>query len=365
MGRRRPSRVGRGRSSGAAAAPAAGANSALHRFETAVPDDGRRLDVVVAARVPSLSRSRIARLADAGDVRVDGHPRKPAFRLRPGQSVEIAVPPPEPSGVRPEAIPLDIVLEDQDLLVVNKPAGLTVHPAPGHPSGTLVNALLSAVRDLAGIGGALRPGIVHRLDKDTSGLLVVAKSDAAHRALAAQFKAHTAQRTYLAVVRGVPRRDSGTIRAPLGRHAVRRTRIAVVPHGRDAVTHYTVLERFRDAALLACRLETGRTHQIRVHLAHAGHPLFGDPVYGRARAPEIARQALHAARLEFMHPRTGRLVACSAPLPDDMVRLLERLRRESPPNGRDDAGGANVRRGTYGNAPDPAEAGDASSRSEP
>jgi 23S rRNA pseudouridine1911/1915/1917 synthase len=301
----------------------------IHRFDAAAADKGRRLDVVIAAHVPSLSRSRIAQLAGDGFVRVDGRPRKPAFRVRRGQAVEIAVPPPAPSGVRPEAIPLEIVLEDGDLLVVNKPAGLTVHPAPGHPSGTLVNALLSAVGDLAGIGGELRPGIVHRLDKDTSGLLVVAKSDAAHRALAAQFKAHTAQRTYLAVVRGRVRRDEGSITAALGRHPVRRTRIAVVPRGRSAVTHYAVLERFRDATLLACRLETGRTHQIRVHLAHTGYPLIGDPVYGRARAPEIARQALHAARLEFTHPRTGRRVTCTAPLPDDMTRLLARLREEA------------------------------------
>ena len=329
------------------AGPSAGRSSAgpheievgptVHRFDAAAADDGRRLDVVVAAHVPSLSRSRIAQLAVEGRVRVDARPRKPAFRVRRGQAVEITVPLPAPSGIHPEAIPLDIVLEDADLLVVNKPAGLTVHPAPGHPSGTLVNALLSAVRDLAGIGGELRPGIVHRLDKDTSGLLVVAKSDAAHRALAAQFKAHTAQRTYLAVVRGRVRRDEGTITAALGRHPVRRTRIAVVPAGRHAVTHYTVLERFRDATLVACRLETGRTHQIRVHLAHAGYPLLGDPVYGRARlglrrgwgGPEIARQALHAARLEFTHPRTGRRVTCTAPLPDDIARLLARLRAEA------------------------------------
>jgi 23S rRNA pseudouridine1911/1915/1917 synthase len=338
-----------------AAAAASSAGTAFHRFETAGSDDGRRLDAAVASHVPSLSRSRIARLADEGRVRVDGKPRKPAFRLRPGQTVEIAVPPPAPAGLLAESIPLDIVLEDQDLLVVNKPAGLTVHPAPGHPSGTLVNALLSAVRDLAGIGGALRPGIVHRLDKDTSGLLVVAKSDAAHRSLAAQFKAHTAQRTYLAIVRGRVRRDAGTITAPLGRHPVQRTKIAVVPRGREAVTHYTVLERFRDATLLACRLETGRTHQIRVHLAHAGHPVLGDPVYGRARVPEMARQALHAARLEFTHPRTGRRVTCTAPLPDDMARLLARLRHGVPR----ERGDAEARAGTVETA------GDASVRGEP
>ena len=305
------------------------AGASVHRFDVEPGEGGRRLDVVIAARVPSLSRSRIAQLVADGHVRVDGTPRKPAFRVGSGQAVEVVVPPPVAVALRPEAIPLEIVLEDADLVVVNKPAGLTVHPAPGHASGTLVNALLAVVRDLAGVGGELRPGIVHRLDKDTSGLLVVAKSDAAHRALAAQFKAHTAQRTYLAVVRGRVRSDKGTVRAPLGRHPVRRKRIAVVPAGRAAVTHYTVLERFRDATLLACRLETGRTHQIRVHLAHAGYPVIGDPVYGRARAPEIARQALHAARLEFEHPRTGRRVTCSAPVPDDMARLLARLRAEA------------------------------------
>jgi 23S rRNA pseudouridine1911/1915/1917 synthase len=309
--------------------PGRSGEASVHRFDAGPADRGRRLDVVIASRLPSLSRSRIAQLVAGGHVRVNGTPRKPAFRVAAGQSIEIAVPAPVAVAVRPEAIPLEIVLEDADLVVVNKPAGLTVHPAPGHESGTLVNALLSAVRDLAGIGGQLRPGIVHRLDKDTSGLLVVAKSDAAHRALAAQFKAHTAQRTYLAVVRGRVRSDGGTVRAPLGRHPVRRKRIAVVPSGREAVTHYMVLERFRGATLLACRLETGRTHQIRVHLAHAGHPVIGDPVYGRARAPEIARQALHAARLEFDHPRTGRRVTCTAPVPDDMARLVARLRAET------------------------------------
>ena len=323
-----------GRDSDAAPpAPVAGeaveAGGSVYRFDAAAADDGRRLDVVIAGHLPSLSRSRVAHLAAGERVRVDGRPRKPAFRVRRGQAVEVTVPAPVPSGVRPEALPLDVVLEDADLVVVNKPAGMTVHPAPGHPTGTLVNALLARVHDLAGIGGELRPGIVHRLDKDTSGLLVVAKTDAAHRGLASQFKAHTARRTYLAVVRGRVRRDEGTIAAPLGRHPVRRLRIAVVPAGRRAVTHYTVLERYRGATLLACRLETGRTHQIRVHLAHIGHPVLGDPVYGRARAPEIARQALHAARLEFVHPRTGRPVACTAPLPPDLARLVARLRGEA------------------------------------
>lgn len=319
-------------SSRPSAVPAGGpveAGLSVHRFDAAAADAGRRLDVVIAGRLPSLSRTRIAQLASGGRVRVDGRPRKPAFRVRRGQAVEVAVPAPVPSGVRPEALSIEVVLEDADLVVVNKPAGMTVHPAPGHPSGTLVNALLARVRDLSGIGGELRPGVVHRLDKDTSGLLVVAKTDAAHRALASQFKAHTARRTYLAVVRGRVRRDDGTVAAPLGRHPVRRLRIAVVARGRQAVTHYTVLERYRDATLLACRLETGRTHQIRVHLAHIGHPVLGDPVYGRARAPEMARQALHAARLEFVHPRTGRPVVCTAPVPPDLAQLLARLRSDA------------------------------------
>ncbi len=297
-------------------------------FETEKRDGGRRLDVVAAERLPQLSRSRIAHLAGEGRLLVDGAPRKPAFRLRPGQQVRVLVPPPEPSGLRPEAIPLDVVYEDADLLVVNKPAGLTVHPAPGHPGGTLVNAVLARVPHLPGIGGTLRPGIVHRLDKDTSGLLVVAKSDAAQRSLAAQLKARTVARTYLAVVRGRVRRNEGVIAAPVGRHPVHRKRIAVTPRGRAAVTRYTVLERFPQASLLACRLETGRTHQIRVHLTHIGHPVLGDPVYGGARVPELGRQALHAARLEFAHPCTGARLVFTSPVPGDIARLLARLRAE-------------------------------------
>lgn len=289
-------------------------------------DEGRRLDVTVAERLPHISRSRIARLAHEGRILVDGTARKPAFRIRPGQRVEVRVPAPEPSSLRPESIPLDVVYEDDDLLVVNKPAGLTVHPAPGHASGTLVNAVLSHVPSLPGIAGTLRPGIVHRLDKDTSGLIAVAKSEEAQVSLASQLRSHTVVRTYLAIVRGALRRDAGKISAPVGRHPVRRTRIAVTPRGRAAVTHYTVLERLPGATLVACRLETGRTHQIRVHMTHIGHPLLGDPLYGHAPAPEMPRQALHAARLEFTHPRTGRRLVCTAPVPEDFARLLARLR---------------------------------------
>jgi 23S rRNA pseudouridine1911/1915/1917 synthase len=295
-------------------------------FTAEARDLRRRLDVVVADHLPELSRARAARLAAGGWIFVDETPRRAAFRLRPGQTVRVVLPPPEPSGIHAEPIPLDVVYEDRDLLVINKPPGLTVHPAPGHRGGTLVNAVLARVPNLPGIAGSLRPGIVHRLDKDTSGLLVVAKSDEAHRGLAAQLRDRTMSRTYLAVVRGNVPRPEGTISAPLGRHPVHRTRIAVVPGGRGAVTHYTRLEQFPDAALLACRLETGRTHQIRVHLAHIGHPVLGDPLYGRARVPELRRQALHAARLEFTHPRSGRRIVCTAPVPPDIHGLLERLR---------------------------------------
>ena len=311
-------------------------------FRTAAPDAGRRLDVVVAERLPQLSRARAAHLAADGRILVDAVPRKAAFRVRPEQQVRVLVPPPAPSGLQAEAIPLDVVYEDPDLLVVNKPAGLTVHPAPGHASGTLVNALLARVPDLPGIGGTIRPGIVHRLDKDTSGLLVVAKSDEAQRSLSAQLKAHTVVRTYLALVRGRVRRDEGVISEPVGRHPVHRKRIAVTPRGRPAVTHYTALERFPAATLVACRLETGRTHQIRVHLTHLGHPILGDPVYGRAHVADMQRQALHAARLEFVHPRTGRRLVCTAPVPEDFARLLARLRAE----GRTPASGVPHRSGS-------------------
>jgi 23S rRNA pseudouridine1911/1915/1917 synthase len=297
-------------------------------FEAAPGDRDRRLDVVVAERLRHLSRSRIARLSLDGRVLVDGRPRKPSFRLAAGQVVRVDVPPPTPAALRGEAIPLDIVYEDEVLLVVNKPAGLTVHPGPGHPTGTLVNAVLARVGDLRGVGGELRPGIVHRLDKDTSGLLVVAKSDAAHRSLAAQLKARTMSRTYLAVVRGRLDPDAGTVRAAVGRHPIHRTRQAVTASGRPAVTHYRVLERFDGATVLECRLETGRTHQIRVHFAHLGHPLLGDPVYGRANPGGLGRQALHAMRLEFTHPVTGAHAAFTAPLPADLEALLARLRAD-------------------------------------
>ncbi len=295
-------------------------------FEAAAADRGRRLDIVVAERFPHYSRSRVATLAGRGQVLVDDTPRKPAFRLRAGQRVQVLGLPSDPVSVDPEAIPLAVVHEDDDVLVLNKPAGLTVHPAPGHPHGTLVNAVLAHFPGLSGIAGSLRPGIVHRLDKDTSGLLVIAKTDTAYRSLAAQVRARTVTRIYLALVRGTVRREAGVIAAPIGRHPVHRTRMAVVPHGRHAVTHFEVRERLLGATLIECRLETGRTHQIRVHLLHIGHPILGDPVYGGVRAVGIQRQALHAARLEFTHPRSGERIICTAPVPEDIAALLAHLR---------------------------------------
>ena len=303
---------------------------AVLMFEAAAADRGRRLDVVVAQRFPQYSRSRVALLAGRGQVLVDGAPRKPASRLRTGQRVEILGPHADPISLDPEAIPITIVHEDADVLVVNKPAGLTVHPAPGHPRGTLVNAVLARVSRLSRIAGSLRPGIVHRLDKDTSGLLVIAKTDAAYRSLVAQVGARTVTREDLALVRGTVRRDAGSIAAPIGRHPTRRTRMAVVPGGRPAVTHYEVLERFAGATLLRCRLETGRTHQIRVHLLHIGHPILGDRTYGGAPTAGLSRQALHAARLEFTHPRSGERVTYVAPVPEDLEPLLARLRSGVP-----------------------------------
>ena len=310
--------------------------------------DGR-LDKALAAAAPDLSRSRLAALVAAGALsREDGGSvTDPAAKVKAGDGFLLDVPPPLPAAPEPEAIPLDVAFEDAALIVVNKPAGMVVHPAPGAARGTLVAALLHHCgASLSGVGGVARPGIVHRIDKDTSGLLVVAKTDAAHAGLSAQFAAHDVERLYLAVCRGAPDpadprlagltatawEAGGWLRidAALGRHRTDRTRMAVVPDGRRAVTRVRVERRFGDrpsAALLSCRLETGRTHQIRVHLAHVGHPLLGDPVYGRAApAPGgFARQALHAATLGFRHPLTGRTLRFEASPPADFTKLLQDL----------------------------------------
>ena len=251
-------------------------------------------------------------------------------RLEGGELVEAELPDPEPTQALPQDIPLDVVYEDEDVIVVNKPAGLVVHPAPGHPDGTLVNALLHHCgSSLSGIGGELRPGIVHRIDRDTSGLIIAAKNDAAHQALSAQLQDHTLARTYEAVVVGNLREDRGTVDAPIGRHHTDRKKMAVTDRGgRAAVTHWEVLERFQGFTHVRCRLETGRTHQIRVHMAHLGHPICGDTVYGaRKPVPGLTGQCLHAVGLRFIHPRTGEAVELSCPLSDAFTALLEKLRK--------------------------------------
>lgn len=299
------------------------------RRVTVTAPAGWRLDVALAADATlALSRSRVQALIAAGAVTVDGVPvTKSGLKLRGGEQIVIEVPPDRPAEAIAEDLPLAVVYEDADLIVINKPRGLVVHPAAGHSSGTLVNALLSHCPDLAGIGGVLRPGIVHRLDRGTTGLLVVAKTQRAHEALTRAIKARAIHREYLAIVWGVPDAAQGRIEAPIGRHPVDRKRMAVVEDGRPAVTHFAVLESFSRAALLRCVLETGRTHQIRVHMAFIGHPIIGDPVYGGRRDPcGMGGQALHAAALAFAHPVDGRPLRFEVPPPEDFQQLLARLR---------------------------------------
>lgn len=285
---------------------------------------GERLDTFLAQRCPDLSRSRIQALTTGGYVTVDGSPSKPAARLREGQTVSLVVPPPAPSALVPQAIDLDVVYEDSDLLVIDKPAGLVTHPAPGHPDHTLANAVLAHCPDLEGVGGEVRPGLVHRLDRDTSGLIVVAKNDAAQTGLSAQFKDRTVSKAYLAAVTGYPDPERAVIDAPIGRHPRSRTRMAIVTTGREAVTGYDVLRRLRGYSLLEARPRTGRTHQIRVHLASIGHPVAGDTTYG-VPAPGLDRHFLHAHRLAFTHPRTGDRLEVESPLPDDLRTWLDTL----------------------------------------
>ncbi len=315
-----------------------------------VTDGGARLDAYLAAHAPELSRARVQALIKAGETRVNGAAEKAGYRVRPGDAITLHVPPPAPPlNVAPEAIPLDIRYQDTDLLVLNKPVGLVVHPGAGNWSGTLVNALLHHVGDLSGIGGELRPGIVHRLDKDTSGLMLVAKHDVAHRALAAMIERRDVTREYLALAWGALEADTHTVDAPIGRHPADRQRMAVLAGAeehhtrRRAVTHFTVRERLRHAMLVHAKLDTGRTHQIRVHLQYLGYPVVGDPLYGgrvarkylplltpaaHAAVEALPGQALHAFRLTFPHPLTGEMLTFEVPPPATFQDALDALRGE-------------------------------------
>lgn len=291
---------------------------------------GERIDKFLAERMVDLSRSQIQSLIENGSVLCSERQVKSNYKLRAGDEITVVVPEPETTEVEPEDIPLDVVYEDGDIIVVNKPRGLVVHPAAGHMKGTLVNALLHHCKDLSGINGVLRPGIVHRIDKDTSGLLMAAKTDKAHLSLAQQLKEHSVTRKYIAIVHGVVNHDLGTIDAPIGRHPLQRLKMAVVKTGgRHAVTHFSVLERFDHFTLLECKLETGRTHQIRVHMEFIGHPLAGDPLYGLKRTLDIDGQALHAQVLGFKHPQTGEYMEFSSEIPEDMKQLIDVLRQNS------------------------------------
>lgn len=291
---------------------------------------GERLDAFLARSELALSRSAAQKLIEEGCVRLNGRPGKKNDRLKPGDQVEVTIPEPREVDVVPREMPLDIVYEDEDVVVINKPKGLVVHPAAGHQDDTLVNGLLYAMGDsLSGINGELRPGIVHRIDKDTSGLLAVAKNDLAHAMLASQLKDHTMVRTYEAIVCGNLKEDEGTVDAPIGRHPTDRKRMCVTErNSKPAVTHWEVVKRYPGYTHIRCRLETGRTHQIRVHMAYIGHPILGDTVYGHKKA-ELGQdsQCLHAGALCFRHPRDGRPVMVFAALPDYFKQVLEKLEK--------------------------------------
>ena len=292
-------------------------------------ESAERIDALLARSLPGLTRSAAQRLLAQGAVTKDGAPVKKNYKTVPGDTFVVTLPDAAPSELVAQDLPLDVVYEDADLIVVNKPRGMVVHPAPGHEDGTLVNALLAHCGDsLSGVGGALRPGIVHRIDRDTSGLIIAAKNDYAHQFLSAQLADHTLARTYECIVVGNLREDSGTVDAPIARDSRDRKRMAVVPGGRRAVTHWEVIARYPGYTHVRCRLETGRTHQIRVHMAYLGHPILGDTVYGAKKAvPGLTGQCLHAVGLQFIHPRTKELVSLTCGLPEEFTAMLRKIDR--------------------------------------
>ena len=294
-------------------------------------ESGERIDALLARSIENLTRSQAQRLLESGLVTVDGAPVKKNRKTAPGELYRVEIPEAAETELVAQDIPLDIVYEDGDVIVVNKPRGMVVHPAPGHPDGTLVNALMFHCGDsLSGIGGEKRPGIVHRIDRDTSGLIIAAKNDPAHLALSEQLSDHSLARVYECVVHGRMREDAGTVDAPIARHPSDRKRMAVVPGGRRAVTHWEVIARYNGWTHLRCSLETGRTHQIRVHMAHIGHPLLGDEVYGKSPEKGLTGQCLHARELKFVHPRTLESIHLTTELPEYFTQVLERL---GPPEG--------------------------------
>ena len=304
----------------------------MEQIEIIAAESGTRIDAWLTAVLPELTRSAAQRLLADGMVTMKGKPLKKNYKVSVGDAISVTIPEVAEVPLVPQNIPIHIVYEDEDVVVVNKARGMVVHPAPGHPDGTLVNALMYHCGDsLSGVGGEKRPGIVHRIDKDTSGLLIVAKNDAAHLALSAQLSDRSLSRVYRAVVVGNLKQDSGTVDAPIGRHPNDRKKMAVThQNSRNAVTHWSVLERYRGYTHVRCKLETGRTHQIRVHMAHIGHPMLGDEVYGHAKLPEkgLVGQCLHAKELQFIHPRTGEAVHLDTELPDYFKEVLTRLGQE-------------------------------------
>lgn len=315
----------------------------LSEIELIYPSEGEpeRLDVFVSHAMGEMTRSGVRRLIDTGFVTVNGRPEKPSLKLKGGERIVVKVPPPAPAVPVAEEIPLEILFEDSDIIVVNKPAGMVVHPGAGNYSGTLVNALLGHCRDLSGVGGEIRPGIVHRIDKDTTGILVVAKNDLAHRSLSGQFKQHSIKRVYMALVYGTPKEDKGLIDVAIGRHPSDRKKMSgAARRGRHAVTRWKVAGRYPGMTLLRITLETGRTHQIRVHLSEAGFPLLGDPVYGgsgrlanvrdpvlRGLIKSLGRQALHAGILGIIHPSSGEYLEFNADIPEDMGGIIKYLEK--------------------------------------